>query len=67
MIKKILVSGGDSRFCFYLKQELNNKNIIYLSKKKLNILNYNKLIKILKRKSKNFYTYSSSFETNGNS
>ena len=50
MNKKILVSGGDSRFCFYLKQELNSENIFYYNKKKLNILNYNQLIKILKNK-----------------
>ena len=58
MNKKILVSGGDSRFCFYLKQELNNDNVIYLNKKELDILDYDKLIKKLK-KNKNFYSYSS--------
>ncbi len=50
MIKtKILVSGGDSRFCFFLKREMNNKNIIYLSKKKLNIIDYTNLLKTLKK------------------
>ena len=48
--KKILVSGGDSRFCFFLKREMNNKNIIYLSKKKLNIIDYTNLLKTLKKK-----------------
>ena len=33
--KKILVSGGDSRFCFFLKKHLTGQNIHYLSKKKL--------------------------------
>ena len=47
--KKILISGGDSRFCFYLKKEFNSKNIIYTNKKQLDILNYKNLIKKLKR------------------
>lgn len=46
--KKILVTGGDSRFCFYLKKILSNKNTIYANKKKLNILNFNNLLKVLK-------------------
>tara|TARA_B100000900_G_C20558372_1_gene707778 strand:+ start:736 stop:1464 length:729 start_codon:yes stop_codon:yes gene_type:complete len=50
MNKKILVSGGDSRFCYYLKRELNHDKIFYFSKKNLNILNYKNLIKILKTK-----------------
>ena len=45
--KKILISGGDSRFCFFLKKHMSNKNIFYFGKKKLNILNYENLIKIL--------------------
>jgi dTDP-4-dehydrorhamnose reductase len=48
--KKILVSGGDSRFCYYLKQEFKNDKILYLNKKQLNILNYVKLLEILKKK-----------------
>ena len=24
-VKKILINGGDSRFCFYLKRELSDK------------------------------------------
>ena len=47
--KKILISGGDRRFCFYLKKEFNSKNIIYTNKKQLDILNYKNLIKKLKR------------------
>ena len=47
--KKILVSGGDSRFCFFLKKHLTGQNIHYLSKKKLDIVNYKKLLKILKQ------------------
>lgn len=45
--KKILISGGDSRFCIFLKKHMNNKNTFYFGKKKLNILNYKNLIKIL--------------------
>ena len=47
--KKILVSGGESRFCFYLKKYLNNKQVVYANKKLLNILNYNNLVKVLKK------------------
>jgi len=47
--KKILVSGGDSRFCFFLKKHLTGQNIHYLSKKKLDIVNYKNLLKILKQ------------------
>jgi len=47
--KKIIISGGDSRFCFYLKKEFNGKNIIYTTKKQLDILNYKNLIKKLKK------------------
>ena len=50
MIKKnILVSGGDSRFCFFLRKYLNGPNIYYFNKKKLDITNYNNLIKILRK------------------
>ena len=48
-LKKILIDGGDSRFCFYLKRELSDKNVIYTNRKKLDILNYRQLIKILKK------------------
>ena len=47
--KKILINGGDSRFCFYLKKKFNHKNVIYTNRKKLDILNYRQLIKILKK------------------
>ncbi len=50
MIKNnILVSGGDSRFCFFLKKHLNGSNIHYFNKKKLDITNYNNLLKVLKK------------------
>ena len=47
--KKIMISGGESRFCFYLKKNLNDKQVIYANKKTLNILNYKNLIKVLKK------------------
>ena len=47
--KKILINGADSRFCFYLKKKFNHKNVIYTNRKKLDILNYRQLIKILKK------------------
>ena len=46
--KKKLITGGNSRFCYFLKKNFNNNNIIYSDKKKLNILNYTKLTKVLK-------------------
>ena len=48
--KKILVSGADSRFCVFLKKNFSNKNVIYSNKKDIDILNYNRLIKILREK-----------------
>ncbi len=47
--KKILITGGNSRFCYFLKKNFNNKNVIYSDKKKLNILDYPKLIKVLRK------------------
>tara|TARA_B100000035_G_C20832263_1_gene479233 strand:- start:35 stop:769 length:735 start_codon:yes stop_codon:yes gene_type:complete len=48
--KKILVSGAGSRFCFFLKKNLLSKNVMYCNKKDLDILNYDKLIKTLRKK-----------------
>jgi len=48
-MKKILVTGGDGRFASVLKKKLNNKNFIFLNKKKLNILNINSIYKSLKK------------------
>ena len=47
--KKILITGGNSRFCYFLKKNFNNKNEINSDKKKLNILDYPKLIKVLRK------------------
>ncbi len=38
-LKKVIITGGNSRFGKILKKKFNGKNIIYTSKKDLNILN----------------------------
>ena len=48
--KKILVSGAGSRFCFFLKKNLLSKNVMYFNKKDLDILDFHKLIKTLRKK-----------------
>ena len=47
--KNILISGSDSRFCFFLKKNFSGKNIFYCNKKKLDITNYSGLLKLLKK------------------
>ncbi len=48
--KNILVSGGNSRFCKYLKKYLNGENVFYSNKKNLNILNYDQVLNFLRQK-----------------
>ena len=55
--KKVIISGADSRFCSYLKKFFFNSNIIYADKKYLNIINYNELVKILKKKKINIFIH----------
>ena len=53
MKTKILVTGGDGRFGNILKKKNKKLNLIFKSKKQLNILNYNlleKKIKLIKPK-----------------
>ena len=38
-LKKIVITGGNSRFAKLLKKKFQGKNIIYTNKKELNILN----------------------------
>ena len=45
---KILVTGGTSRFCKFLKNELKNYNVIFPSKKKFDVTNYLKIKKFVK-------------------
>tara|TARA_B110001450_G_C17655732_1_gene495159 strand:+ start:1011 stop:1739 length:729 start_codon:yes stop_codon:yes gene_type:complete len=47
--KNILISGGDSRFCKFLKKTLFGKNVTYYNKKKLNIDNYNNICQMIKK------------------
>ena len=37
-MRKIIITGSDSRFCKLLKEKFFGKNIIYTSKKQFNIL-----------------------------
>ena len=46
---KILVTGGEGRFASELKKIKNNKNFIFLNKKKLNILDFNSINKAIKK------------------
>jgi len=48
-MKKILVTGGDGRFATQLKKNKTNLKFIYLDKKKLNILEFNSIIKTIKK------------------
>ena len=54
MKKKILVTGKTSRFCRFLKQNLNSDNIFYSSKKEFNILNVKNMENYVKRKKINY-------------
>ena len=49
MLKKIVITGGDGRFAQILKKDNKKLNILYPSKKKLNILSINSINKYLKK------------------
>ena len=49
MLKKIVITGGDGRFAQVLKKDNNKLNILYPSKKELNILNITSIKKYLKK------------------
>ena len=49
MLKKIVITGGDGRFAQILKKDNKKLNILYPSKKELNILNINSINKYLKK------------------
>ncbi len=49
MNKKILVTGGEGRFSKVLRRNNKKLNLIFKSKKELDILNYNSLQKIVKK------------------
>ena len=48
-MKKVLVTGGNSRFCYYLKKIKTNFKFIYTDKKQLNILNIKSIKKNLNK------------------
>jgi len=48
-MKKILVTGGDGRFASELKKIKTNLKFVYLSKKQLNILSINSIIKTINK------------------
>ena len=50
MKKKILVNGKTSRFCKYLKNELNNFKTFFVSKKQFDILNFKQMDSYVKNK-----------------
>ena len=49
MLKKIVITGGDGRFAQVLKRDNKRLNILYPSKKELNILNINSINGYLKK------------------
>tara|TARA_B000000441_G_C21377412_1_gene142098 strand:- start:117 stop:449 length:333 start_codon:yes stop_codon:yes gene_type:complete len=49
MISKILVTGGDGRFARVLRKKNKKLNLIFKSKKSLDILNYKSLEKKIKK------------------
>ena len=48
--KKILITGKNSRFCKFLKEDLKNFNTIFTSKKNFNILNFSQMQNFVKKK-----------------
>ena len=48
MKKKIVITGGEGRFAQVLKRDNKKLDILYPSKKELNILNINSINKYLK-------------------
>ena len=49
MLKKIVITGGDGRFAQILKKDNKKLNVLYPSKKELNVLNINSINKYLKK------------------
>ena len=48
-LKKVIITGGNSRFGKILKKKFNGKNIIYTSRKDLNILNLDSIDNAFKK------------------
>ena len=49
MLKKVVITGGEGRFAQILKRDNKKLNIIYPTKKKLNVLDVNSIKKYLKK------------------
>ena len=49
MKKRILITGSGGRFAKILKRKFSGKNIFYMNKKQLNVLNYKAIIKNIKK------------------
>jgi dTDP-4-dehydrorhamnose reductase len=52
--KRIVITGGNSRFCIFLKKNFKKHMIYYPTKKKFNILNLNQMEKFIKKKRINY-------------
>ena len=48
--KKILITGKNSRFCKFLKNDLKNFDAIFTTKKDFNYLNFNQMENFIKKK-----------------
>ena len=48
--QKILITGKNSRFCKYLKDDLKKYNTIFTSKEMFDVCNYNKMKNFIKNK-----------------
>ena len=49
MLKKVVITGGEGRFAQILKRDNKKLNILYPTKKKLNVLDINSIKKYLKK------------------
>ena len=49
MLKKVVITGGEGRFAQILKRDNKKLNILYPTKKKLNVLDVNSIKKYLKK------------------
>lgn len=63
MKKKIVVTGGNGRFGSVLKKN-NRNNLLFPTKKELNILKLNSIKNYLKKKTKSTYSFGCSIKTN---
>ena len=48
-LKKVLITGGNSRFAISLKKKFKGRNIIYTNRKELNILDISSIDRCFKK------------------